>query len=511
MRLLRIAGLGLMICLAALTWACGSRTAPPDVIPPTRAPEPSSPPVSPPPTPDRRAPSPVVAAPARDLDDGGCALLPGTAGHVTSVALTDAVDAAHAPHPTNDSERLLFRQLYETLIRVDCVGRARQGLAASWRLDASGRTWIVTLREDARFSDGTPVTTTDVLVSWTRRGNRDELRPPVGRHIESVVPVNDRVLGITLRDENAETPMVLADTNLAVAKRAGGSRWPLGTRLTGITEDAAQQPGRAGFSVVGVTLSDTDAADAPPVMRFVVAPDVDPRDLLDEGVDLLVTKDPAALDYAATLSRFVSVPLGWQRTYVFLSPWRARAAPRLSPGVAQVLANDAVRGEAQSADGSFWWETRPDCELARPQPRAQSAPTTGRIVYRRGDDAARDLAERFIGLAMADGSRTNPMLTVLVPGRPNRTFRRATGLPDAALAAAVRNGADTGYIVSLDRRALDACRELERLTERAGWLDPATIVPLVETRLRAVARRGLSGVTAEWDGGLVISGMKGER
>jgi hypothetical protein len=39
------------------------------------------------------------------------------------------------------------------------------------------------------------------------------------------------------------------------------------------------------------------------------------------------------------------------------------------------------------------------------------------------------------------------------------------------------------------------------------WLDPETIVPLVETRLRAIVRRGRSGVHAEWDGVLVIAGV----
>ena len=184
------------------------------------------------------------------------------------MALTETVDPAHAPHPTNDSERLLFRQLYETLVRVDCHGRARPELAASWRLDAGGRTWIVTLRADARFSDGTPVTTGDLVSSWTRRGSGEELRSLVSRHVQSVVPVNDRVIGITLRDEMAEAPLALADTDLAVTKRADGSRWPLGTRLTEIKEDRARPTGRAGLSVVSVTPREPEASD-PPVRHSV--------------------------------------------------------------------------------------------------------------------------------------------------------------------------------------------------------------------------------------------------
>jgi hypothetical protein len=41
--------------------------------------------------------------------------------------------------------------------------------------------------------------------------------------------------------------------------------------------------------------------------------------------------------------------------------------------------------------------------------------------------------------------------------------------------------------------------------DAARWLDPDTIVPLVDTRLHAVVRRERSGMTTEWDGGLLIA------
>ncbi len=50
---------------------------------------------------------------------------------VVTVGLHQRVDASHAPHPSNDSERLVFRQLYETLVSVDCMGRPEAGLASS--------------------------------------------------------------------------------------------------------------------------------------------------------------------------------------------------------------------------------------------------------------------------------------------------------------------------------------------------------------------------------------------
>jgi hypothetical protein len=98
------------------------------------------------------------------------------------------------------------------------------------------------------------------------------------------------------------------------------------------------------------------------------------------------------------------------------------------------------------------------------------------------------------------------LLDALFPDRPRRMYERATGLTGEALAAARRRGTDAGYIMSLDNRPVDACRDLQMLVDGARWLDPETIVPLVETRLRAIVRRGRSGVTAEWDGGLLIAG-----
>ena len=45
----------------------------------------------------------------------------------------------------------------------------------------------------------------------------------------------------------------------------------------------------------------------------------------------------------------------------------------------------------------------------------------------------------------------------------------------------------------------------------AGWIDPQTIVPLVDTRLQAIVRRGRSGLNAEWDGTLLLAALGNEK
>ena len=411
------------------------------------------------------------------------------------VGLTDRIDSSHAPRPSNDGERVVFRQLYETLVRVDCMGRVIPGLAASWRFDGDTRAWIVTLRERAQFSDGTSVTPGEVRASWLRDGAGDELRPEVRRLIESIEPVGDRSLAIRLQNHRTDMPLPLAHADLAIAKSAGDSGWPLGTRSARISPESTSPP--TGPVTIAI------ARDNAPALRFVVAPG-DPRDLLDRGVELLLTRNPAALDYAGTLPQFQTVPLSWQRTEVLVIPGRSRSSPPLSEEQRQVLAEDAVRGEARGARGPFWWQMAADCEVASPSARRQTSPTP-RIVYDATDGAARDLAERVVGLVRASGPAATAFLDALLPDRPRRTIDRATGLNGEPLALAKRLGSDAGYVLSLDSRPLDPCRDLQELMDSARWIDPETIVPLVETRLHAIVRRGRSGVTTEWDGGLAIA------
>jgi hypothetical protein len=438
-----------------------------------------------------------------------CVVIAAPGEPVVTVGLQQRVDPSHAPHPSNDSERLVFRQIYETLVRVDCLGRAAAGLASSWRLDGDGRTWIVTLRQDARFSDGSALTAADVRATWTTGGSVDgDLRPHVGRLVESVVVAGDRDLAITLRHQHsagAPAPVALAHADLAVARRVAGSAWPLGTRsgwiaLEGDT-DTINKAAPRGASVLTIT------RDEGPALRLLIAPG-DPRDLLDQDVDLLLTRDPAALRYAATLPHFQSVPMTWQRVHVLLMPGRARSSPSLSlsDDARQTLAIDAIRGEARGARGPFWWEMSAACGDASHQSNQSSlAP---RIVYDASDDAARDLAERFVGLARASGPQAAAFLDVILPDRPRRSYQRAAGLTGDALAAARRLGQDAGYVVALDSRPVDPCRDLQALVDTARWLDPATIVPLVETRMQAVVRRGRTGITTEFDGGLLIGSAR---
>ena len=73
----------------------------------------------------------VAAGRQTGANSSDCALIADAGDAIQTVAIGDRVDPANAPRPSNDGERLVFRQIYETLVTADCHGRAMPGLAAS--------------------------------------------------------------------------------------------------------------------------------------------------------------------------------------------------------------------------------------------------------------------------------------------------------------------------------------------------------------------------------------------
>src|SRR5688572_25020374 len=111
-----------------MTSACGPRSTPASVPVSAQTTQPAETP-TPPVAVEPPRPVPAPALPRPDISSSGCDLLAQPGEPVATVGLGERVDPSHAPRPSNDSERLLFRQLYETLVRVDCNGEPGPGLA----------------------------------------------------------------------------------------------------------------------------------------------------------------------------------------------------------------------------------------------------------------------------------------------------------------------------------------------------------------------------------------------
>lgn len=390
-----------------------------------------------------------------------------------TLALPGAVDPAHAPMPTTDAERMVFRQLYETLVRLDCTGAPHPELAESWSASDAGAQWTFTLRAGARFQDGQAVTARDVIASWMS-GDTTQLEGA------TVAAPDDRTLVLRLRQPAPAPPLWLADPALAVTRAMPGRNWPLGTG-----------PYTADTAAGGIMLRPFTGTGRP---TLVLSPPgaADARDWLDRGIDLVVTDDAAALSYAASRPEFATRPLPWDRTYLLLAP---AATPPVTMVWQEGLARDAVRVEARASAVPAWWTAFPAC--IGPPPAAAPPPPSGGtrvlVAYPRDDATARSIAERLVAL---EGSQTG-------------TTARAAGLGPAeltgALAAGQIGGGGWQFVIPFPQLALEPCRAVHELVARAPWLTLVTqIAPLIDTRRRAVWRRGAAAFTAEWDGTLRV-------
>ena len=304
-----------------------------------------------------------------------------------------------------------------------------------------GRRWTIRLRDGAQFWDGAPVTAQDVVFG----------RGGLGYTFSAL---DARDVTVSLAKANNDLPPVLGDRSLAVTKPAPDSSWPIGTGAYWATSGTTTAQEIRAHTTRGDTL----------VFKFAASGDA--RDLLDAGIDLLVTRDRALRDYSATLQNHAVVPLPWDRTYVLVTA-EGGGGTRYD-GLEQ-----AVRAEARRAEGDSWWLDVRGCGIAR-----DSAPpaATGqrRVLYSRADPTARELAGRLAALTHT-----------VAAGRAADDFRDA-----------LAGGKDWGYVIALPRVTADVCRSAKDLLPT--W--PATFTALVDTRPTAVVRRGVARWTVDQDG-----------
>lgn len=507
-------------------------------------------------------------------DPGSASCLPAGAPGAGSSGDTLTVSAPGPIGPraggSSPARRMARRHLRGTLVRVDCAGRVRPGLAASWDRRDGGRRWLFRLqgkeggpggtasgsRDPRRAGDGGGLPSAPQIVrAWQRAhvgGGRGRPSPLEGASAAATGP---RTLEVTL-DRPHASPGLFAGPRFAVggAGAAGRSLAAGSHRLEAPPPEDG--PGSGAFRLA------PRGTDGP---HLSVLPHAtpgwprgpEPRDLLDRGVDLLVTRDAATLGYARTLEAYRTAPLPWHRTYVLAVPAgdpagpapatgaradRGPAAPGAPPGggeadagLRRALARDAVPVEARAARPPHWWTAA--CEApgettgrrgapagdptpaasgsgaARPVPhRGGAAP---RLVYPAGDPVARSLASRLgalagSGAAQEDGS--GPVRSALAALGGGTVPVRAVGLEGEEWRAALLDGGEAGYLIPLPRRALAPCAARERVRRRIPWIGGAgtRVVPLVDTRPRLVLRRGVAGVALDWDGVPRLAGARRE-
>ncbi len=371
-----------------------------------------------------------------------------------TVALLEPVDLGHAMAPATDGERLLFRNIFDNLVRLDCEGSPRPGLAESWALDRSRNAWELTLKPDASFAGAGRVEAYHAAGIFKIVSYMDTLSSEA-LGVDSAIALDDRRLRVFMsRPIQDSIPQFLADPALIVV------------------DGLASQPGSGEQSWVISPLGDRPVVD----MRFPLTRD--PRDALDQDVDLVVTRDPQLVDYVSNRAEFSTFPLPWSRTYALLETGDTPSLLEIGGVSARgSLASDAVRAAARVAEPPYWWTDLPRCGVAAPR---QSGVSGARLVYRLDDEVARGLAQRIVALAPASAGI------------------RALGLDAAAFAAALRRGTERAYIVGLPRQTLAPCRD------GASLPGGARLSPLIDTRAFAIVRKGAPPLSVEWDGTLRI-------
>jgi peptide/nickel transport system substrate-binding protein len=115
----------------------------------------------------------VVAAAAI----GGQSPLPPVASATPSVGATEPATyiegvlgrpvAVNPLAAASQADRDLVALVFEGLVTLDRSGAARPALARTWSSSPDGATWTFTLRPDARWHDGQPVTADDVVFTIT--------------------------------------------------------------------------------------------------------------------------------------------------------------------------------------------------------------------------------------------------------------------------------------------------------------------------------------------------------
>ena len=154
-----------------------------------------------------------------------------------TIAAPTPVDPARVPVPATAAERLVFAQLYETLINVDCDGHVYAGLARSWTLDETRTRVTLVLRDDARFWNGKPVVASDVVTAWRSTGGQSTEPSRLARRVaDAATIVDDHTLTVSLPDTGWR---VLADPALAVYQPQSGPAWAEGTSRYRVVEQAA--------------------------------------------------------------------------------------------------------------------------------------------------------------------------------------------------------------------------------------------------------------------------------
>jgi len=184
-----------------------------------------------------------VGAPVAQPDAAATTAAPAEPATPKAGGVLIAARAADAkgldPHvQTAFSSFRALEQIYEPLLRLDADMNVIPNLAESWAWSEDGKTLALTLRDNVKFHDGTPMTSADVKFSFERILN--EATGAASRSfftaIESIDTPDDYTVVFNLAAPNAALLAAVTNPNSAILSKAwleGGADPAVDTNGTG--------------------------------------------------------------------------------------------------------------------------------------------------------------------------------------------------------------------------------------------------------------------------------------
>ena len=129
-----------------------------------------------------------------------------------------------ARKPLNAPSRLLVDAVAQGLVRFDAAGQIEPGLAERWIVADGGLSYIFRLRE-ARWTDGSPVTTEQVVARLRRQivpGSRNPLAPFLTA-IDEIVAMTPQVIEVRLKRPRPDLLKLFAQPELALLRGTRGT------------------------------------------------------------------------------------------------------------------------------------------------------------------------------------------------------------------------------------------------------------------------------------------------
>ena len=106
--------------------------------------------------------------------------------------------------PADNGSIWAIEQVCDTLVEADATGEGLEpGLAASWDISEDELVYTFTLREDAKFSNGEPVTVGDVVFSYQKAARPEGTYAFLFEPVASIEAVDDRQVRFTLKEPYA--------------------------------------------------------------------------------------------------------------------------------------------------------------------------------------------------------------------------------------------------------------------------------------------------------------------